>query len=257
MRKEHSVVLMAFMFMVLVYSQVASANLDKQKEALEAIADFADRICNKIPIAGNSESLELSGTGKVELNKLLKAIADLEIEGGAKYQKSKFNNVLQKDLATLLKDGSKCKLDVFKELKDKLLVTETPPSPPVVEGASKEKVLSLRSSLTSKRHELDLLRKEAQLNDERKARCEQNYRTGREMISSLRNTIKNLDKNRPDYKRTVARLKGQINMANKTMYIPECGRSLDKSIMKNKEDSQRLEREIDEIEFRIDFLMMG
>lgn len=102
-------------------SFAASINLDNQKEALDIIADFADRLCNKIPLSGHSDNLELTGAAKAELNNLLKKIVNLGIEGAAKYQKFNYENVLQKDLAMLLKESSKCKLEVFKDLKDKLL----------------------------------------------------------------------------------------------------------------------------------------
>jgi hypothetical protein len=104
-----------------------SQTIDSQKEALNVIADFADRICPPVPISGSSENLELSGEAKIELNNLLKKIADLGIKGAAKYQESHYKGVLQKDLAVLLQHGSKCKLEVWKDLKDKLLVSDLPP----------------------------------------------------------------------------------------------------------------------------------
>ena len=100
-----------------------ATDLDKKKEALDVIADFADRLCYKVPLSGKSQNVELSGTAKAELNSLLKKIADLGIEGAAKYQTSEYENVLQKDMATLLRDSSECKLEVFKDLKDKLLTS--------------------------------------------------------------------------------------------------------------------------------------
>ncbi len=126
MARLSKVVVIAIMFMVPTFCALASDNLDKQKEALNVIADIADRICNKVSFTGNSENLELTGTAKVELNSLLKKLVDLGIEGTAKYQKSEYENVLHKDLQALLEDNSKCKLEVFKDLKDKLLPPATP-----------------------------------------------------------------------------------------------------------------------------------
>jgi hypothetical protein len=100
----------------------AADTLDTQKQALDIIADFADRFCKTIPLSGNADNLELSGQAKAELNELLKKIASLGIEGAAKYQKSEYQGVLRKDLASLLKDNSTCRLEVWKDLKDKLLV---------------------------------------------------------------------------------------------------------------------------------------
>jgi len=112
--------------LIFVFACVAAASetLEKQQQALDAIADFADRICHKVDTdGGETESLELSGSAKIELSKILKVIADLGIEGGAKYQKTEYNNVLQKDLAGLMIESSKCRLNVFNGLKDKLLDT--------------------------------------------------------------------------------------------------------------------------------------
>lgn len=120
--------LLLFGFILSLFaSNTFSKTLDSQKEALNVIADFADRICNTVPISGGSENLELSGEAKIELNNLLQKIADLGIEGAAKYQQSNYKGVLQKDLAILLQHGSKCKLEVWKDLKDKLLVSDLPP----------------------------------------------------------------------------------------------------------------------------------
>ena len=110
--------------LMVIVNASAAVDIDKQKEALEVIADFADRLCEKIPLTGNSEDLDLSGVAKVELSGLLKKIADLGVEGGVKYQKVEYEGLLQKDLATLIKDSSKCKLEVWKDLKDKLLLTQ-------------------------------------------------------------------------------------------------------------------------------------
>ena len=107
-------------------ASVEADDLLKQKESLEIIADFADRLCNKISITGSSENLELSGNAKAELNNILKKIADLGIQGAVKYQQSEYENVLQKDLAVLLRDSAKCKQEVWNDLKDKLLTPVTP-----------------------------------------------------------------------------------------------------------------------------------
>jgi hypothetical protein len=52
---------------------------------------------------------------------MLKKIANLGIEGAAKYQTSDWQGVLQRDLAEQLNRSRNCKLEVFKDLKDRLL----------------------------------------------------------------------------------------------------------------------------------------
>jgi hypothetical protein len=85
------------------------------------IANFAERLCNTVPTEGRDGRLELSGKAKAELNALIKKIANIGVEGAAKYQQSQYKGVLQKDLAAVLKENTNCKLQVLKELKETLL----------------------------------------------------------------------------------------------------------------------------------------
>jgi hypothetical protein len=48
----------------------------------------------------------------------------MNVQGAAKYQKAEYEGLLQKDLASAVKDSSNCKRDVFNDLKDK--VTSSP-----------------------------------------------------------------------------------------------------------------------------------
>jgi hypothetical protein len=61
------------------------------------------------------------GEWGAELNELLKKVANLGIEGAAKYQASEWQGVLQQDLAGQLNNSRNCKLEVYKDLKDKFL----------------------------------------------------------------------------------------------------------------------------------------
>jgi hypothetical protein len=116
---------------------IADANtLEAQEKALKVIADFAERLCTTIPLTGGANNLELSGKAKAELSELVKRIANLGLEGAAKYQTSDWQGVLQQDLAAQLNDSRNCKREVFKDLQGKLLVSvenapkDKPPPPP-------------------------------------------------------------------------------------------------------------------------------
>lgn len=98
-----------------------TASLEAQKQALSVITAFADRLCTAIPLSGNTHTLELSGKAKAELSELLKKIANLGIEGSAKYQTAEWQGVLQHDLAAQLNNSRNCKLEVFKDLKERFL----------------------------------------------------------------------------------------------------------------------------------------
>jgi hypothetical protein len=92
------------------YGTAKGDYLDEQERALHIIADFSDRLCQKIPLTGRGSNLELSGEAKAELNELLKKFANIGITGAAKYQQSEYQNVLQQDLARELNDSRDCKL---------------------------------------------------------------------------------------------------------------------------------------------------
>jgi hypothetical protein len=94
-------------------------------------------------LEGSGSNLELSGAAKAELDSLLKRIASLGIQGSAKYQQSQFQGLLQKDLATALKNSTDCKLKVFDALKDKLLSAATEPKAPTAEDVAEAVVKRL------------------------------------------------------------------------------------------------------------------
>jgi hypothetical protein len=126
-------VLLAPFILLSVDITTAADNLEKQKKALEAIADFADRICSTIPLRGDDKKLELTGNAKAELNEFLKKVANLGIEGAAKYQASEWQGVLQQELAEQLNRSRDCKREVSKDLISRLLdmdISTPTPSPP-------------------------------------------------------------------------------------------------------------------------------
>lgn len=101
---------------------LATELLDEQKESLAVIADFADRLCKDIPLEGSGENIDLSIEAKAELDDLIKKLVNLGAVGAGKYQKTEYQGLLQSDLAKVLKDSTQCKLEIFKALKDELLV---------------------------------------------------------------------------------------------------------------------------------------
>src|SRR3569832_468807 len=104
----------SFMLCAPQLSQGATA---PTKEALDNIAQFADRLCQTVPIEVSTTSVELSGTAKADLAGKIKKLADLGIEGAAKYKNESSRNVLQKYLAATLKESRDCRLHVWNDLK--------------------------------------------------------------------------------------------------------------------------------------------
>ena len=99
----------------------AADDLDRQQKALNIIADFADKLCKDIPLKGASSGVELTGSAKAELKGIVSKVAELGFEGAAKYKDSHYEGLLQTDLAVMLKDNRSCRLQVWNDLKDKLL----------------------------------------------------------------------------------------------------------------------------------------
>jgi hypothetical protein len=95
----------------------ASDIFNKQKEALNMIAAFANDICGGLEDHGEKTSMQLSGELNAEIKGLLKKLAGLGISGTAAFENEAYQGVLQKDLASLLKDKIECRKMVIMEFK--------------------------------------------------------------------------------------------------------------------------------------------
>jgi len=102
-------------------SSHAASNLEAQAAALKIIRETAADICTAIATEGHSSTTELSGTAQAKRAGLLSKVADLGIDGSAKYTSSEYRNVLQSDLAKALTGMQDCKLTVFRTLQEKML----------------------------------------------------------------------------------------------------------------------------------------
>jgi hypothetical protein len=105
------------LLMLSKHSAFAIDHFEQQKEALEAIADFANKICGEYNSQGASTSIDLSGEINAQVKGLLKKLADLGISGTAAYNDKSYQGVLQKDLLELLKNQMTCKRDVAMQFK--------------------------------------------------------------------------------------------------------------------------------------------
>jgi hypothetical protein len=107
---------------------VSAQSLKKKEEALKIIAEFANSFCQKVPLEGGNYGWELSGKGKVELNNILKKLIDIGVEGAVKYQDMEYKGFLQEDLVKALKESNNCRLQIWNDLKDRLLTPELQPN---------------------------------------------------------------------------------------------------------------------------------
>jgi hypothetical protein len=145
-------ILVAFVVLFFMDGMANADSLEAQQKGLNVILDFADRLCTTIPLTGGANNLELSGQAKAELSALLKKIANLGLEGAAKYQTSEWQGVLQQDLAGQLNSSRNCKVEVFKDLKDRLLASvPPPPSSITINGIWRDPTWGIMSQITQQR----------------------------------------------------------------------------------------------------------
>lgn len=129
LKKEFT--LKPLMFGLLVASITLSFNsfayeLDNQKKALHLIITTANELCENVPLSGGTEGVQLTGEAKAKVSGIIKKLADLGLDGAIKYDNNKYNGVLQKDLASIVNTSANCKMDVWKDLQDKLVLPIAP-----------------------------------------------------------------------------------------------------------------------------------
>ena len=98
-----------------------SQDLDKGERALLMISKFANDICNKPDLKGKARSIETEGKAKAEVSKLIKQLAEIKVEGAAKFGNAEYEGLLQRDLLPALQDSTKCKQKIYDDLKDRFL----------------------------------------------------------------------------------------------------------------------------------------
>lgn len=106
-------------FVVTPHPPANAQNIGVSAEALKLIGDFADRLCQTVPLETSANRLELSGSAKAELDGIVKKLASLGISGAGKYESASSQNVLQKDLAQVLNESRNCRKQVWDDLKGK------------------------------------------------------------------------------------------------------------------------------------------
>lgn len=106
---------------MLSLSAAAEPTYDQRKQALDLIANFADRFCKDIPLEATADSLELSGQAKAQLHGIVRKLAGLGIEGAGQYQSSEYQGLLQEDIVEGLRYSMDCRLQIWKDLKSTFL----------------------------------------------------------------------------------------------------------------------------------------
>jgi hypothetical protein len=108
-----------------VHFSAAGQTSTQSTEALTIIGDFADRLCQTVPLETTINEIQLTGGAKAELAGVLSKLTNLGVSGTAKYENIESKNVLQKDLAAAIQDSRTCRLQIWKDLKDKFQIGGT------------------------------------------------------------------------------------------------------------------------------------
>lgn len=90
-----------------VCSSVSNANVEQ--DALNLIANFADRICTKIPLEGSEGDFELSGEAQAELSSFVRYLADIGVKGAGEYKESSYQGLIREDIVKALTTSTNCK----------------------------------------------------------------------------------------------------------------------------------------------------
>ncbi|WP_286758503.1 hypothetical protein [Ralstonia sp. RL] len=139
-----------FMAFCITAHTYAADDLDRQQKALNIISDFADKLCKDVPLKHEASKIELTTTAKAELKGVARKVAGLGFDGAAKYTDSKESGFLEQDLANVVAGNRDCRLQVWNDLKGKL-ISRPLPSTPSTKQKSTTKPLPPPSSIIEDR----------------------------------------------------------------------------------------------------------
>lgn len=80
------------------------------------IADMGDRWCRNVPLYSESSTGLLSGQAKAELENVFARLLALGVDGAGRYGSDSTKGVLQKDLASALKEELQCRDKIWKDI---------------------------------------------------------------------------------------------------------------------------------------------
>jgi len=110
-----------FLVMLLLATSARADELEDISKALDTINRFASSICGKPDLRGSSSASELDGKVGIEANTLVRQLTGLKIEAGGRLQSTQYQGLLQKDMLAALKDSATCKVNLYDDLKDRIL----------------------------------------------------------------------------------------------------------------------------------------
>jgi hypothetical protein len=105
---------------ILLLLQAAAAAEDTGT-ILNVIKETAVGICGYVGQSGSKSDVEIKGEIKAQLSGLVKRLADAGIVGTATIVDSKYEGVIQEQLAGVMKDNQECREKIFDTLQRKLI----------------------------------------------------------------------------------------------------------------------------------------
>lgn len=112
-----------FVFAIFAASEASAQPqaIDVQAKALDLITKTADSVCSIVTQHGSSESVNVKGEVKAQLDGLIKKLADLGINGAADWKSDQYEGVIRTDLASAIQNNAQCKFNVFDKLQAKMI----------------------------------------------------------------------------------------------------------------------------------------
>ena len=104
-------------WMALLSVAASAAQPVRNAEVFTQIAKFAHDFCQVAPVKGTRGDFRLTGKAIVKLKAFLKKLVTFELAGEADVKMSKYEGVIQNDLAALLQHVLNCRLVIWGDLK--------------------------------------------------------------------------------------------------------------------------------------------
>lgn len=95
--------------------------LQQQKAALKVISSAAGDICQGTPLETTRENVELTTSARAKLSGTIRKVVDAGISGAATFNQTRSKGILEKDLASAIRDGNYCRRNVFNVLVPRML----------------------------------------------------------------------------------------------------------------------------------------
>lgn len=110
---------------LLIVAEVNSANGQSSNTETESINRILEIVCGAYERSGSNKEIELNGQAKVEINSILKRLADAGANLSGSFNVEQYVGLLQSDLQRDRSLARDCRERVWKDLKDKIQIASS------------------------------------------------------------------------------------------------------------------------------------